>query len=78
MDKQVLVYFGKEVTERGKNFVINTSKEDMEFLSKKFREVIIDKEMRNYRLLYKGQLIICSMCEQKNTIRVFIDDIYHI
>lgn len=78
MDKQVLVYFGKDVTERAKNFLININKEDCGYLTKKFREAIIDKEMRNYRFLYKGQLIICSMCETKNIIRVFIDDIYHI
>ena len=75
MDKQVLIYFGKEVTERGKKFLINTSIEDMKYLSKKFKEAIIDKEMRNYRFLYKGQIIICSMCEDK-FIRVFIDDVY--
>lgn len=76
--KQVLVYFGKEVTERAKNFLINTSKEDMTYLTKKFQEVIINREMRDYRFLYNGQLIICSMCETKNVIRVFIDDVYHI
>ena len=78
MNKQVLVYFGMEVTERAKNFLINTSKEDMRYLTKKFQEAIIDREMRDYRFLYNSQLIICSMCETKNIIRVFIDDVYHI
>ena len=78
MDKQVLVYFGKDVTERGKNFLINTSEEDMRYLTKKFQEAIIDREMRDYRFLYKGQLIICTMCETKNIIRVFVDDVYYI
>lgn len=78
MNKQVIVYFGKEVTERAKNFLINTSKDDMSYLTKKFKEAIIDREMRNYRFLYKGQLIICYMYETKNLIKVFIDDVYHI
>ena len=74
MDKLVLVYFGKEVTERGKNFLINISKEDCEYLTKKFREAIIDNKMRDYRFLYKGQIIVCSMCADK-FIRVFINDV---
>lgn len=78
MNKQVIVYFGKEVTERAKNFLINTSKDDMRYLTKKFKEAIIDREMRNYRFLYKGQLIICYMYETENLIKVFIDDVYHI
>ena len=77
MNKQVVVYFGKDVTERARNFLINASKEDMRHLTKKFKQAIIDREMRNYELIYKDQVIVCYMGEDK-FIRVFIDDVYHI
>lgn len=78
MDKQVVVYFSKEITGRAKRFLTNATKDDIKYLTKKFQEAIISKEMRNYRFLYKGHLIICSMCEEKNIIKVYINDIYHI
>ena len=78
MDKQVVVYYGKEITERAKKFLSNVTKDDIKYLTKKFQEAIISREMRNYRFLYKGHLIICSMFEEKNIIKVFINDIYHI
>lgn len=78
MDKQVLVYYDKEITERAKNYLNNVSKDDIAYLTKKFQEVIISKDTRHYRLLYKGHLIICTMSETKNIINVFIKDIYHI
>ena len=77
MNKQVLVYFGKEVTERGKKFLINVSKDDLNRLCSQFSKAIIGGAMCKYRLLYKGQIIVCHMCEDKKFIRVFIDDVYH-
>ena len=78
MDKQVVVYYAKEITERAKKFLSNVTKDDIKYLTKKFQEAIISREMRNYRFLYKGHLIICSMSEEKNIIQVYINDIYHI
>ena len=75
MDKQVLVYFGKEATERAEKFLINISKEELNRLCSQFKQAIIDGQMRDYRFLYKGQIIECSMCEDES-IRVFIDDVY--
>ena len=75
MNKQVLVYFGKEVTERGKNFLINVSKDDLDNLCLQFTQALKGNEMHDYKILYKSQIIDCYMCEDKNFIRVFIDDI---
>lgn len=78
MNKQVLVYFGKEVTKRGRNFLINVSEDDLNRLCFQFTQAIIGSEMRDYRFLYKGQMIDCCMCKDKYFIRVFINDVYHI
>lgn len=78
MDKQVVVYYGKNITERAKKFLNNATKDDIKYLTKKFQEAIISREMRNYRFLYKGHLLICSMCEEKSIIKVYFNDIYHV
>lgn len=81
MDKQsvgVAVYYDNKITERAKNYLNNASKDDIEYLTKKFREIIISREMRNYRFLYNAHLIICSMYKEKNIIKVKVNDIYHI
>ena len=78
MDKQVVVYFGIYITERAKKILCSFKPDDVKSLTTQFQQAIISKEERNYRFLYKGYLIVCTMKETKNTIEVKVNDIYHI
>lgn len=78
MDKQVIIYYGINITERADKIFSKFTDEDIKRLKSQFRQAIISKEERNYRFLYKGYLLICTMKETKNTIEVDINDIYHI
>ena len=78
MDKQVVVYCDDNITERTEKIIERFTAEDMKRLKSQFRQAIISKEERNYRFLYKGYLIVCTMREYENTIEVKVNDIYHI
>lgn len=75
MAKQVIVYYGEDLSEKGKEILCSFKAEDVKRLTSQFREAITSKEMRNYKFLYKGHIILCSMSEDKY-IRVYINDIY--
>lgn len=75
MNKQVIVYYAMDISERAKKYLSKISKEDVKRLTSQFQQAITSKEERNYRFLYKGYLIYCRMSEDKY-IRVYIDDIY--
>lgn len=78
MDKQVIIYYGINITERADKIFSKFTDEDMKRLKSQFQQALISKEERNYRFLYNGCLIICTMKETKNTIEVDLIDIYHI
>lgn len=78
MDKEVIIYYGINITERADKIFSKFTDEDIKRLKSKFQQAIISKEERNYRFLYKGYLIICTMSEHKNIIEVDLIDIYHI
>lgn len=78
MDKQVVVFCDYNITERTEEIIESFTAEDMKRLKSQFQQAIISKEERNYRFLYKGYLIFCTMSEHKNIIEVKINDIYHI
>ena len=78
MDKQVVVYYGINISERAEKILCSFKPYDVKRLTSQFRQAIISKEERNYRFLYKGYLIVCTMKETKNTIEVKVNDIYHI
>ena len=78
MGKEVIIYYSVNITERADKIISTFKPEDMKRLKSQFQQAIISKEERNYRFLYKGNLIICTMSEHKNTIEVVIKDIYHI
>lgn len=78
MDKEVIIYYGINITERADKIFSKFTVKDIKRLKSQFQQAIISKEERNYRFLYNGYLIICSMKETKNTIEVDLIDIYHI
>lgn len=78
MDKQVVVFCDYNITERTEEIIESFTAEDIKRLRSQFSQAIICKEERNYRFLYKGYLIFCTMSEHKNIIEVKINDIYHI
>lgn len=78
MDKQVIIYYGINITERADKIFSKFTDEDIKRLKSQFQQAIISKEERNYRFLYNGYLIICTMKETKNTIEVDLIDIYRI
>lgn len=78
MDKEVIIYYGINITERADKIFSKFTDEDIKRLKSQFQQAIISKEERNYRFLYKGNLIICTMSQHKNIIEVDLIDIYHI
>ena len=78
MDKEVIIYYSISITERTEKILECFTADDMKRLKNQFQQAIISNEERNYRFLYKGNLIICTMSEHKNIIEVVIKDIYHI
>ena len=78
MDKEVLIYYSFDISLRACEIISKFKPDDFKRLKSQFQQAIISKEERNYRFLYKGNLIICTMSEHKNIIEVVIKDIYHI
>lgn len=78
MDKEVIIYYSFKITDRANKIISTFKPEDFKRLKSQFQQAIISREERNYRFLYKGNLIICTMSEHKNIIEVVIKDIYHI
>ena len=78
MDKEVIIYYSFNISERGNKIISTFKADDFKRLKSQFQQAIISKEERNYRFLYKGNLIICTMSEHKDIIEVVIKDIYHI
>lgn len=78
MDKEVVIYCDINISERAEIILCSFKPYDVQRLTSQFRQAIISKEERNYRFLYKGYLILCTMKETKNTIEVKVNDIYHI
>ena len=78
MNKQLIVYYGINISERAEKILCSFKPYDVQRLTLQFRQAIISKEERNYRFLYKGYLLLCTMSEHKNIIEVKVNDVYHI